>query len=162
EVIQNITLPTARPSVWIPKEAAIAQGEEKMIVCDIQGYYPKTLTVSWLLHNNSHTPPSRTSNLYRVCTEMEEPHADEFQVQWFKLSRDSEDCEAVALLSWDDVTEGVSLESDGSHHTSVLSLRLSTSEDKSRYRCVVRCKSQTFTRETTVHVKGEMDKNIVV
>ncbi|KAJ0023330.1 hypothetical protein NQD34_003229 [Periophthalmus magnuspinnatus] len=260
----------ARPSVWIPKEAAIAQGEEKMIVCDIQGYYPKTLTVSWLLHNNSHTPPSRTSNLYRVCTEMEEPHADgtysirsvitvhssvlkdgqvqlvcqvkhqtfhgllntsvtlsqapskhydpviliagtsvicvlvltavvpvliwfskrkalrhvppniseisqnnityadvenflkcvisgvglgEFQVQWFKLSRDSEDCEAVALLSWDDVTEGVSLESDGSHHTSVLSLRLSTSEDKSRYRCVVRCKSQTFTRETTVHVK---------
>ncbi|XP_055016560.1 signal-regulatory protein beta-1-like [Boleophthalmus pectinirostris] len=78
---------------------------------------------------------------------------EEFQVQWFKLSRDSADTEEAALLYWEDVNERASLESDGSHHTSVLSLCLSTSEDKSRYRCVVHCKSKTFTRETTVHVK---------
>lgn len=265
----------ARPSVWLPKKAAIALGEEKMIVCDIQGYYPNKLTVNWLMHNSSRTLQSRVSHLYRVCTEMAVHNADgtysirsgitvhssvikygpiqltcqvehqtfhspfttsatlteaitekydavalmagtsmasvflvltvvgavilllrysrrkamwhvppniseisqpnityadvenvlkcmisgvelgEFQVQWWRLSGDTADSEAISLLHWDDLSSRTSLESEGRHHTSALSLCLSTSEDKSRYRCEVHWNGQTFTRETTVHVKVE-------
>ncbi|KAK7915416.1 hypothetical protein WMY93_011177 [Mugilogobius chulae] len=69
------------------------------------------------------------------------------------MSRDSVESEAVSLLHWENLKEQASLESNGSHHTSILSLCLSTNEDRSVYKCVVHWKSQTFTRETTVHVK---------
>uniref|UniRef100_A0AAV2M686 Ig-like domain-containing protein n=1 Tax=Knipowitschia caucasica TaxID=637954 RepID=A0AAV2M686_KNICA len=85
--------------------------------------------------------------------------AGEFQVQWYQLTGmgdsgtgDSGDAE-VALLLWEDVTGSSRLKSDGSHHTSVLSLRLSTEQDGSSYRCVVQWNGQTFTRETTVRVR---------
>lgn len=64
----------ARPSVLLPEKASVAEGEEKLIQCDIGGYYPSTLTVSWLLQNGSHL--LQAGPLYRVCTEMSVLHTD--------------------------------------------------------------------------------------
>lgn len=263
----------AHPAVSLPEKAAIAVGEEKVIVCDIQRYYPEKLSVTWLFGNATHTLQAQASHLYRVCTEMAVHNADgtysirsgitvhssalkhsqiklicqvehqtrpfspsvtlteaisqpydpvtlmagssvasvllvlaavgavflllrhsrrkamyhfppiiseisqpsvtyadavtalkctisgvelgEFQVRWSKLSEDTVDSEVVSLLQWDDLSERGSLESNGSHHISVLSLCLSTSEDKSRFKCEVHWNGRTMTRETMVHVKVE-------
>lgn len=62
--------PPARPSVLLPEKAAVTEGEEKMIQCDITGFYPEKLAVTWLIMNGSHVAPAGVSPLYRVCTEM--------------------------------------------------------------------------------------------
>ncbi|CAK6966085.1 uncharacterized protein LOC125885525 [Scomber scombrus] len=60
----------ARPSVSLPENAAVTEGEEKTIQCDITSYYPKKLSVTWLIQNGSHTVHAGVSRLFRVCTEM--------------------------------------------------------------------------------------------
>ena len=47
--------PPARPSVLLPEKAAVTEGEEKTIQCDITGFYPEKLAVTWLILNGSHT-----------------------------------------------------------------------------------------------------------
>ncbi|XP_038550691.1 uncharacterized protein LOC119884331 isoform X3 [Micropterus salmoides] len=60
----------ARPSLLLPEKAAVTEGEEKTIQCDITGFYPEKLAVTWHIQNGSHTVPAGASHLFRVCTEM--------------------------------------------------------------------------------------------
>ncbi|XP_029990188.1 uncharacterized protein LOC115419512 [Sphaeramia orbicularis] len=66
----------ARPSVSLPEEVAVPEGEEKMIQCDIRGFYPQKLTVTWHIQNASHTTHAGANKLYRVCTEMAAHNSD--------------------------------------------------------------------------------------
>jgi len=70
------TSPSARPSVSLPKTAAVTEGEEKMIQCDITGFYPEKLAVTWHVQNGSHTVQAGASLLLRVCTEMSTHNPD--------------------------------------------------------------------------------------
>lgn len=60
----------ARPSVSLPENAAVTEGEEKTIQCNITGYYPDKVAVTWLLQNGSSTVPAAASHLFGVCTNM--------------------------------------------------------------------------------------------
>ncbi|XP_074484019.1 tapasin-related protein-like [Sebastes fasciatus] len=60
----------ARPSVSLPEKAAVTEGEDKMIQCDITGFYPEKLAVTWHIQNSSHAVHAGASHLSRVCTEM--------------------------------------------------------------------------------------------
>uniref|UniRef100_A0A7N8WPI2 Ig-like domain-containing protein n=1 Tax=Mastacembelus armatus TaxID=205130 RepID=A0A7N8WPI2_9TELE len=60
----------ARPSVLLPDKAAVTEGEEKTIQCDISSFYPKKLVVSWHIQNGSRTVNAGLSHHSRVCTEM--------------------------------------------------------------------------------------------
>lgn len=62
--------PPARPSVSLPEKAVVTDGEEKTIQCDITGFYPEKLAVTWHIQNGSHTVHGGVSHLSRVCTEM--------------------------------------------------------------------------------------------
>ncbi|XP_059186132.1 uncharacterized protein LOC131969033 [Centropristis striata] len=265
----------ARPSVLLPQKAAVTEGEEKTIQCDITRFYPEKLAVTWLLQNASHTVHTGASHLYRVCTEMAIRNPDgtysihsgitlhsstvkdgelriicqvehqtfsrpyntsvtltvqapsqppysaatliavssvisllmvssviggalllyryfckappsvseisqpsiiyaqvqtelkctirgarqrELKVKWFKLrsSADSEvQSESASLLVSEDLSEQACLQSDGRHHTSVLTVCLTVTEDLTRYQCVVLCRGKRFSRKTTVRVKVE-------
>ncbi len=68
-VLFLISLP-ARPTVSLPEKAAVTEGEEKTIQCDITGFYPEKLAVTWHIQNGSHTVHAGVSQLSRVCTEM--------------------------------------------------------------------------------------------
>uniref|UniRef100_A0AAQ5ZPI8 Ig-like domain-containing protein n=1 Tax=Amphiprion ocellaris TaxID=80972 RepID=A0AAQ5ZPI8_AMPOC len=60
----------ARPSVLLPVKAAVTEGEEKTLQCDITRFYPEKLTVTWLIQNGSNTVHAGLNQLFRVCTEL--------------------------------------------------------------------------------------------
>lgn len=62
---------------------------------------------------------------------------------------------SASLLVNEDVSQKASLQSDGRHHTSVLTLCMSVTEDLTKYQCEVQCRGKTISRETTVRVTGE-------
>lgn len=62
--------PSARPSVMLPEKTVLKEGEEKTIQCDIIGYYPDKLTVTWNIQNGSRTVQAGGSQLFHVCNEM--------------------------------------------------------------------------------------------
>lgn len=68
--------PTARPSLSLPERAAVTEGEEKTIQCDITGFYPEKLDVTWYFQNGSRTIHAGISHFSRVCTEMAVHNAD--------------------------------------------------------------------------------------
>lgn len=68
--------PPARPSVLLPEKAAVTEGEEKTIQCDVTGFYPEKLAVTWLTLSGSRTVLAGLSPLSRVCTEMAIHNAD--------------------------------------------------------------------------------------
>ncbi|KAJ4940859.1 hypothetical protein JOQ06_027151 [Pogonophryne albipinna] len=263
----------ARPSVLLPEKAAVTEGEEKTIQCDITGFYPEKLAVTWLILNGSRTVLAGLSPLSRVCTEMAIHNADgtfsirsgitmhssavkggemslmcqvehktysrpyntsvtltvqappqpvysdvtlialtsvtslllvsaaigvalllyaylckappsvseiskpsiiyaqvqtdlrctirgagqrELRVRWSKLSAGSEELsEGGSLLGGGDLSDQACLLSDCEHHTSVLTVCLTVSEDRTQYQCEVLCRGQSITRVTTVRVKVE-------
>ncbi|XP_029908277.1 signal-regulatory protein beta-1-like [Myripristis murdjan] len=66
----------ARPSVSLPEKATVTEGEEKTLQCDISGFYPEKLDVTWQIQNGTHTVPASATHLSRVCTEMALLNAD--------------------------------------------------------------------------------------
>ncbi|XP_034545341.1 uncharacterized protein LOC117816986 [Notolabrus celidotus] len=60
----------ARPSVSLPEDAAVTEGQEKTIQCNITGYYPDKLALTWHIQNGSDTVPAAASPLFGVCTNM--------------------------------------------------------------------------------------------
>ncbi|XP_071329198.1 signal-regulatory protein beta-1-like [Trachinotus anak] len=265
----------ARPSVSLPEKAAVTEGQEKTIQCDITGFYPEKLAVTWYIQNGSRTLHAGISHLSRVCTEMAVHNPDgtysirsgitlhssalkageihlicqvdhhtytwpynrsvtltlqapsqllysavtliavtaivslllvtsiiggtlllytyfckdpssvseisqssiiyaqepsqlrctirgarqrEIKVKWFRLRSSADSVvpsESVSLLLREDVSEQACLHSEGKHHTSVLTVCLSVTDDLNRYQCVVLCRGRSFNRETTVRVKVE-------
>lgn len=86
-------------------------------------------------------------------------------MKWFKLRSGAEfvaDSESVSLLVNEDLSEQASLQSDGEHHTSVLTVCLTVTEDLTKYQCVVMCRGESISRETIVKVKGEKQKHIII
>lgn len=82
----------------------------------------------------------------------------ELKVKWFRLrsSADSEvQSESGSLLVGEDLSEQACLLSDGRRHTSVLTVCLTVTEDLTTYQCVVLCRGKSFSKKTTVRVKGE-------
>ncbi|TKS71178.1 Natural cytotoxicity triggering receptor 3 ligand 1 B7 -like protein 6 [Collichthys lucidus] len=265
----------AQPSVMLPEKAAVTEGEEKTLQCDITGFYPKKLTVTWHIQNGSHIVHAGTGHLSRVCTEMAIHNADgtysirsgitlhssavkdgailiicqvehqtfnlmynrsvtltvqapsqphysaatliavtsviilllvvsviggtfllyryfckappsvseisqpgiiyaqvpfnlkctiqgalqrELEVKWFQLRGNTDSpalLDSVPLMLKEDLSERASLQSDGRHHTSVLTACLTVAGDPTDYLCVVQCRGKSFHRETTVRVKVE-------
>ncbi|KAK5911852.1 hypothetical protein CesoFtcFv8_001786 [Champsocephalus esox] len=231
----------ARPSVLLPEKAAVTEGEEKTIQCDVAGFYPEKLAVTWLTLNGSRAVLAGLSPLSRVCTEMATHNADGTfsirsgitmhsaavkggemslmcQVEHKTYSRPYttsvtltvqappqpaySDVTLIALTSvtslllvsaaiggalllyahlckappsvseiskpsiiyaqggalccaGGDLSDQACLLSDCEHHTSVLTVCLSVSEDRTRYLCEVLCRGQSITRGTTVRVKVE-------
>ncbi|XP_031731474.1 CD276 antigen-like [Anarrhichthys ocellatus] len=264
----------ARPSLSLPETAAVTEGQEKMIQCDITGFYPEKLSVTWHIQNGSHTVHASANLLSRVCTEMSTRNPDgtfsirsgitlhssavkdgemhiicqvehqtfsrpynrsvtltvqapsqplysavtliavtsvislllvtsvvggalllytyfcqappsvseislpsivyarmptdlkctirgarrrEVKVKWFKLRSGDDSAvqsESVSLLVGEDLSEQACLQSDGTCHTSVLTVCLTVVEDRTEYHCVVLCRGKSFCRKTTVRVKG--------
>lgn len=64
------TFPSARPSMILPEKTVLTEGEEKTIQCDIIGYYPDKLTVTWHIQNGSRTVQAGGSHVFHVCNEM--------------------------------------------------------------------------------------------
>ncbi|XP_078105480.1 EKC/KEOPS complex subunit TP53RK isoform X1 [Sander vitreus] len=265
----------ALPSVFLPEKAAVTEGEEKTIQCDITGFYPEKLAVTWYIQNGSHIVHAGASHLSRVCTEMAIHNPDgtysirsgltlhssavkdaeihiicqvehqtysrpysrsvtltvqapsqplysavtliavtsvislllvtsviggalilyryfckappsvseisqpsiiyaqvqtdlkctirgarqqELKVKWFKLRSSADSVvqsESDPLLVSEDLSEQACLQSDGTHHTSVLTVCLTVNEDLTKYQCVVLCRGKSISRKTTVQVKVE-------
>ncbi|KAI3370498.1 hypothetical protein L3Q82_025260, partial [Scortum barcoo] len=265
----------ARPSVSLPEKAAVTEGEEKTVQCDITGFYPEKVAVTWHIRNGSHTVHAGGSQLSRICTEMATHNPDgtysirsgitlhssavkggeiciicqvehqtysrpynrsviltvqapsqllysaatliavtsvisllvvasviggalllyryffkappsvseisqpsiifaqvptdlkctirgagqrELEVKWFRLRGVADSVvqsESASLLLTEDLSKQACLQSDGRHHTSVLTVCLSVTEDQTKYQCVVLCRGKSFSRETTVQVKVE-------
>ncbi|KAF3689380.1 Natural cytotoxicity triggering receptor 3 ligand 1 B7 -like protein 6 [Channa argus] len=59
----------AQPSVSLPEKAAMTEGEEKSLQCDITGFYPKEVAVKWLIKRGSSMVFTDARNHSRVCTE---------------------------------------------------------------------------------------------
>ncbi|XP_010784497.1 uncharacterized protein [Notothenia coriiceps] len=80
----------------------------------------------------------------------------ELRVRWSTLSAGSEELsEGGSLLGGGDLSDQACLLSDCQHHTSVLTVCLTVSEDRTQYQCEVLCRGQSITRVTTVRVKVE-------
>lgn len=82
----------------------------------------------------------------------------QLKVKWFKLRRDAESdvqSETVSLLFSEDLSDQASLQSEGKHHTAVLTVCLTVTEDCTRYQCVVQWGTRSVSREATVKVKGQ-------
>lgn len=82
----------------------------------------------------------------------------ELEVKWFQLRGNTDSpalLDSVPLMLKEDLSEQASLQSDGRHHTSVLTVCLTVADDPTDYLCVVQCRGKSFRRETAVRVKGE-------
>ncbi|KAM7423373.1 hypothetical protein PAMA_011097 [Pampus argenteus] len=82
----------------------------------------------------------------------------QLKVKWLKLRRADSELQSQCicpLLLRDDLSDQACLLSDGKHHTSVLTVCLSVTEDQVLYQCVVVCRGKTYPRETTVGLKVE-------
>ena len=85
----------------------------------------------------------------------------DLKVKWFKVGGG---VDSVIMPGSDsplldkNLSEQASFSSYGRDHTSVLPVCLSVTEDQTRYQCVVLCNNKRFSKETTVHVKGESSK----
>lgn len=82
----------------------------------------------------------------------------EIKVKWFRVKSSPDSVvssESASLLLSEDLSEQACLHSEGRHHTSVLTVCLSVTDDLSEYKCVVLCRGRSFKRETTVRVKGQ-------
>ena len=87
----------------------------------------------------------------------------ELKVNWFRFSSRSgpaadsavQSSESVSLLLSEDLSDKACLQSDGTHHTSVLTVCLTVTEDLTEYQCEVLCRGKSYRRKTTVKVKGE-------
>ncbi|XP_026200471.1 natural cytotoxicity triggering receptor 3 ligand 1-like [Anabas testudineus] len=60
----------AQPLVSLPEKATVTEGEERTLQCDITGFYPEKLAVTWLIQNGSNMVLAGVSRFSRVCTEM--------------------------------------------------------------------------------------------
>lgn len=79
-------------------------------------------------------------------------------MKWFRLRSSADSAvpsESDSLLVSEDLSEQACLQSDGRRHTSVLTVCLAVTEDLTKYQCVVLCRGKSFSRKTTVQVKGE-------
>ncbi|KAA8593629.1 hypothetical protein FQN60_009745 [Etheostoma spectabile] len=82
----------------------------------------------------------------------------ELKVKWSKLRSSANlvvQSESDPLLVREDVSDQACLQSDGTHHTSVLPVCLTVNEDLTKYQCVVLCRGKIINRNTTVQVKVE-------
>ncbi len=82
----------------------------------------------------------------------------ELHVKWFRLRASADSpahSESASLLDSQDLSENATLHSHGRQYTSVLTVCLTVAEDLTTYQCVVQCRGQSFSKETTVSVKGE-------
>lgn len=71
--------PTARPLVSLPETATVMEGEERTLMCDITGFYPENLAVTWLIQNVSRVARgsmARGAISRDVCTGMAVPNPD--------------------------------------------------------------------------------------
>ncbi|CAJ1051827.1 uncharacterized protein LOC117816986 [Xyrichtys novacula] len=66
----------ARPSVSLPQKIALTEGQEKTIQCNITGYYPDQLDVTWHIQNSSNIIPAAANQLLSVCTNMAKHNPD--------------------------------------------------------------------------------------
>ncbi|XP_037345576.2 uncharacterized protein LOC119229395 [Pungitius pungitius] len=265
----------ARPSVSLPETAAVMEGEEKLIQCDITGFYPEKLAVTWHIQNGSHVVHVGAGLLSHVCTGMSARNPDGtysirsgltlpssavkggdvriicqvehrtfsrpynrsvtlavkaqsqppysavtliavssvislllvtsvtggarllytsfcqappsvseislpsivyageatdlectirgarqrvLNVKWFKLRSAADSAgqsEGDPLLSAEDLSQQACLQSDGTRHTSVLTVCPTVADDGTEYCCVVLCRDHSVSRKTTVWVKVE-------
>nr|XP_046195446.1 uncharacterized protein LOC124026663 isoform X1 [Oncorhynchus gorbuscha] len=70
---------SARPSVSLPETAMVMEGEERTLMCDITGFYPENLAVTWLIQNGSRVAlgsMARGAISRDVCTGMAVPNPD--------------------------------------------------------------------------------------
>ncbi|CDQ99073.1 unnamed protein product [Oncorhynchus mykiss] len=70
---------SARPSVSLPETAMVMEGEERTLMCDITGFYPENLSVTWLIQNGSRVARgsmARGAISRDVCTGMAVPNPD--------------------------------------------------------------------------------------
>lgn len=72
QMVENIVfvLAPAKPTVLLPEYVDVTEGEERTLQCDISGFYPKKLAVTWHIQNGSHTIHAGVSHHSRVCTEL--------------------------------------------------------------------------------------------
>uniref|UniRef100_A0A674BNH8 Ig-like domain-containing protein n=1 Tax=Salmo trutta TaxID=8032 RepID=A0A674BNH8_SALTR len=70
---------SARPSVSLPETATVMEGQERTLMCDITGFYPENLAVTWLIQNGSRVARgsmARGAISRDVCTGMAVPNPD--------------------------------------------------------------------------------------
>uniref|UniRef100_A0A8C8FFB3 Ig-like domain-containing protein n=1 Tax=Oncorhynchus tshawytscha TaxID=74940 RepID=A0A8C8FFB3_ONCTS len=68
-----------QPSVSLPETAMVMEGEERTLMCDITGFYPENLSVTWLIQNGSRVARgsmARGAISRDVCTGMAVPNPD--------------------------------------------------------------------------------------
>uniref|UniRef100_A0A8C7KDA2 Uncharacterized LOC109891407 n=1 Tax=Oncorhynchus kisutch TaxID=8019 RepID=A0A8C7KDA2_ONCKI len=68
-----------QPSVSLPETAMVMEGEERTLMCDITGFYPENLAVTWLIQNGSRVARgsmARGAISRDVCTGMAVPNPD--------------------------------------------------------------------------------------
>ncbi|XP_026023461.1 signal-regulatory protein beta-1-like [Astatotilapia calliptera] len=58
------------PSVLLPEKATVREGQEKTIQCDVTGFYPEKVAVTWLIQNGTQTIHAGLGQLSRVCNEL--------------------------------------------------------------------------------------------
>lgn len=61
--------------MFLPETATVTE-REKTLRCDITGFYPEKLDVTWQIQNGSRMVPAGNTHLTRVCTEMAVLNAD--------------------------------------------------------------------------------------
>uniref|UniRef100_A0A674BMK1 Ig-like domain-containing protein n=1 Tax=Salmo trutta TaxID=8032 RepID=A0A674BMK1_SALTR len=69
----------AIPSVSLPETATVMEGQERTLMCDITGFYPENLAVTWLIQNGSRVARgsmARGAISRDVCTGMAVPNPD--------------------------------------------------------------------------------------
>lgn len=66
----SVSSSPARPLVSLPDTATVTEGAEKTLQCDITGYYPEKIGVTWHIQNGSHSLLAGVNHLSRVCTEV--------------------------------------------------------------------------------------------
>uniref|UniRef100_A0AAY5K8D9 Ig-like domain-containing protein n=1 Tax=Esox lucius TaxID=8010 RepID=A0AAY5K8D9_ESOLU len=60
---------SAKPVISLPEAVTVMEGEKRTLMCEITGFYPEQLTVTWLIQNGSQLSRG-------VCTGMATPNPD--------------------------------------------------------------------------------------